>query len=351
MRAVVERARERLGHRGQRTILFLDEIHRFSKAQQDALLPVVELGLLTLIGATTENPYYEVNRALISRSTVYELSPLDADALVRVLERGIADLGGHEVDAAARARLVEGTAGDARSLLAGLELATQTARSRGVPVGLAEVEEALALPVRYDRAGDVHYDAASAFIKSLRGSDPDAAIYWLAAMLGGGEDPKFIARRMVVFASEDIGNADPRALELAVAVARAVEFIGMPECRINLAHGVTYLALAPKSNASYVAIDAALDDVRRHGNRTPPDHIRDGTNAGSRSLGRGVGYRYPHAEGGFVPDQAYLPPAIADRRFYEPTRIGFEARLADLLDELRRRRGLEPSDPAQREDV
>ncbi len=170
-------------------------------------------------------------------------------------------------------------------------------------------------------------------------------------MLGGGEDPKFIARRMVVFASEDIGNADPRALELAVAVARAVEFIGMPECRINLAHGVTYLALAPKSNASYVAIDAALDDVRRHGNRTPPDHIRDGTNAGSRSLGRGVGYRYPHAEGGFVPDQAYLPPAIADRRFYEPTRIGFEARLADLLDELRRRRGLEPSDPAQREDV
>jgi len=220
-----------------------------------------------------------------------------------------------------------------------LELAASTARSRNGPVGLAEVEEAAGRrPVRYDRDGDVHYDAISAFIKSMRGSDPDAALYWLAVMIAGGEDPKFIVRRMIVFASEDVGNADPRALELAVAVARAVEFVGLPEARINLAQGVTYLALAPKSNACYTAVDAALQTVRDVGNRPPPAHLRDGSYRGAQKLGRGVGYRYPHAEGGFVADQRHLPDELKDARFYEPTGAGFEARLAEVLAELRRLR-------------
>jgi len=235
--------------------------------------------------------------------------------------------------------IAEAAGGDARAALAILELATSTARSRGVPVGPDEVAEAaIKRPVRFDRDGDVHFDVASAFIKSMRGSDPDAAIYWLAVMIAGGEDPKFIARRVIIFASEDVGNADPRALEVAVAAARAVEFVGLPEARINLAQAVAYVALAPKSNAAISAIDAALAEVRRSGNLTPPASIRDAHYPGARPLGRGAGYVYPHSHGCFEPTQRYLPDELGDRRFYEPSQNGFEARLSELLEDFRRRR-------------
>ena len=268
--AVIGRARERLGAHGRRTILFLDEIHRFNKAQQDALLPVVESGLITLIGATTENPYFEINSALLSRCALFEFLPHTPADLTLLVERGAADLQAELGDGTAgaiarggRRRRARG-AGDPRAGDVDGALA-------GVPVGLDEVAEAaIKRPVRFDRDGDVHFDVASAFIKSMRGSDPDAAIYWLAVMIAGGEDPKFIARRVIIFASEDVGNADPRALELAIAAARAVEFVGLPEARINLAQAVAYVALAPKSNAAITAIDAALAEVRRSGNLTPP---------------------------------------------------------------------------------
>jgi putative ATPase len=338
VRGVMQRARDRLGGNGQRTILFLDEIHRFNKAQQDMLLPVVESGLITLIGATTENPYFEINSALLSRCALFEFLPHTPDDLAQLVERGAADLHADLAEGMAAA-IAEASGGDARAALAMLELAWSTARSRGVPVGPDEVTEAaVKRPVRFDRDGDVHFDVASAFIKSMRGSDPDAAIYWLAVMIAGGEDPKFIARRVIVFASEDVGNADPRALEIAVAAARAVEFVGLPEARINLAQAVAYVALAPKSNASIRAIDAALSEVRRSGNLTPPASIRDAHYPGARALGRGTGYVYPHAHGGFEPTQRYLPDELGDTRFYQPSANGFEARLTELLDDLRRRR-------------
>ncbi len=338
VREVIGRARERLGMSGRRTILFLDEIHRFNKAQQDALLPVVESGLITLIGATTENPYFELNQALLSRCALFEFLPLSAEDVRSVVRRAAVTLGA-EVGEPVVDAIGSASGGDARAALAILELAERTAGARGIPVGVDEVREAaVKRPVRFDRDGDVHYDVASAFIKSMRGSDPDAAVYWLAVMIAGGEDPKFIARRMVIFASEDIGNADPRALEVAIAVARAVEFVGLPEGRINLAQGVTYLALAPKSNASYRAIDDALAEVRRTGNLTPPDHLRDASYPGARKLGRGQGYVYPHAHGGFESTQQYLPDALAGRAFYDPADIGFESRLKELLDGFRSRR-------------
>ena len=336
--AVIARARERLGGHGRRTMFFLDEIHRFNKAQQDALLPVVESGLITLIGATTENPYFEINSALLSRCALFEFLPHTTADLAQLVERGAADLHAELGDGMAAA-IAEASGGDGRAALATLELAWSTARSRGVPVGPEEVSEAaMKRPVRFDRDGDVHFDVASAFIKSMRGSDPDAAIYWLAVMIAGGEDPKFIARRVIVFASEDVGNADPRALEIAVAAARAVEFVGLPEARINLAQAVAYVALAPKSNAAITAIDAALAEVRRSGNLTPPASIRDGHYPGAKALGRGKGYVYPHAHGGFEPAQRYLPDELGDTRFYQPSANGFEARLTDLLADLRRRR-------------
>jgi putative ATPase len=336
--AVIGRARERLGAHGRRTILFLDEIHRFNKAQQDALLPVVESGLITLIGATTENPYFEINSALLSRCALFEFLPHTPADLTLLVERGAADLHAELGEGMAGA-IAEAAGGDARAALAILELATSTARSRGIPVGPDEVAEAaIKRPVRFDRDGDVHFDVASAFIKSMRGSDPDAAIYWLAVMIAGGEDPKFIARRVIIFASEDVGNADPRALEVAVAAARAVEFVGLPEARINLAQAVAYVALAPKSNAAISAIDAALAEVRRSGNLTPPASIRDAHYPGARPLGRGAGYVYPHSHGGFEPTQRYLPDELGDRRFYEPSQNGFEARLSELLEDFRRRR-------------
>jgi putative ATPase len=317
VRAVLAQAKERLGAEGRRTILFLDEIHRFNKAQQDALLPAVESGLLTLIGATTENPYFEVNSALLSRTQVYELQPLGHEELAEVTRRGAvslgADLSGELVDLiAAKA------GGDGRSALNILELAWSTAQSEDTPLEARHVEDAARLrPVVYDKGGDAHYDFTSAFIKSIRGSDPDAALYYLAAMLEGGEDPRFIARRLIVHASEDIGMADSRALLVAAAAAHAVEHVGLPEAQLNLAHATVYLATAPKSNAVVKAIGAARRDVREQGAIRPPKSLRDTSYRGARKLGHGEGYVYPPDDpAGY--DVDYLPEELQGRRYYEP---------------------------------
>jgi putative ATPase len=340
VRAVMGRARDRLAS-GRRTVLFLDEIHRFNKAQQDALLPAVEDGLVTLIGATTENPYYEVNSALVSRMRVLVLEPLgpeDVGALVDralVSPRGLA--GRVTIDADGRAALLARSGGDARHALNLLEAAAAGVVDGGV-VGLEDVRQAAGgRPVVYDRDGDAHYDTISAFIKSMRGSDPDAAVYYLAVMLQGGEDPKFIARRIVVAASEDVGNADPRALEVATAAARAVEFVGMPEARIPLAQAAIYVALAPKSNASYRAIGAALERVERDGPRRPPLALRDSSRPNARNLGHGEGYRYPHDVPDAVLDESLMPEGLEGVRLFEPTDRGVEAELAERLRRLRDR--------------
>jgi putative ATPase len=319
VREVMARARERLGTTGTRTILFLDEIHRFNKAQQDALLPTVEQGLITLIGATTENPYYEVNSALMSRMQLYELEPLSEDDLRSIVDRGVAELG-TSIGDAARDLLVARSGGDARSALNILELAAETADGA---IAEENVEDAARKrPIFYDKASDAHYDYISAFIKSIRGSDPDAAVYYLAAMLEGGEDARYIARRMIVHASEDIGNADPRALLVAVAAAQAVEHVGLPEARLNLAQACIYLARAPKSNASYRAIGEATSDVREHGNAEPPDSLKDGSYYGRR-LGHGTGYIYPHEDPrGF--DVDYLPDVLKGRKYFRPSGNGEE---------------------------
>jgi len=321
VRAVLARARERLGAQGQRTILFLDEIHRFNKAQQDALLPAVEEGLVTLIGATTENPYFEVNSALLSRVQLYELHPLELADLLRVLERGETALEIKLPDEL-RELISRRAGGDARNALTILEVAAQTAQ--GAPVTEEHVEDAARKrPLVYDKGGDAHYDFTSAFIKSMRGSDPDAAVYYLAAMLEGGEDARFIARRMVVLASEDIGNADPRALLVAVAAAQAVEHVGLPEARLNLAQAAIYLARAPKSNASYVALMEATRDVREGGNARPPRELRDAHYPGAKKLGHGEGYVYPHDDpAGF--DVDYLPDELKGRTYYRPAGTGEE---------------------------
>ncbi len=315
VRAVIARARERLGAQGQRTILFLDEIHRFNKAQQDALLPVVEEGLVTLIGATTENPYFEVNSPLLSRVQLFELLPLTAEEIGTVIRRGEATLG-IELSPEVRSLMVRRAGGDARSALTILEVAAQTAGAD--PVTESQVEDAARKrPLLYDKGGDAHYDFISAFIKSMRGSDPDAAVYYLAAMLEGGEDPRFIARRMVVLASEDIGNADPRALLVATAAAHAVEYVGLPEARLNLSQAAIYLALAPKSNASYVALKEATRDVREGGHARPPKELRDASYPGARKLGHGTGYVYPHDDpAGFEVD--HLPDGLRGKKYYRP---------------------------------
>ncbi|MDQ4081973.1 MAG: replication-associated recombination protein A [Actinomycetota bacterium] len=323
VRGVLARARERLGAHGTRTILFLDEIHRFNKAQQDALLPAVEEGLVTLIGATTENPYFEVNSALISRSQVLELEPHAEEDLVELVRRGAATLEA-EVAPDLAVSIARRAGGDARSALNTLELATETARAEGVPLAAYHVEDAARTrPLVYDKHADAHYDFTSALIKSMRGSDPDAAVYYLAAMLESGEDARFIARRMIVLASEDIGNADPRALLVAVAAAHAVEHVGLPEARLNLAQAVIYLARAPKSNASYRALSEATRLVREHGNLRPPKALRDTHYRGAKKLGHGEGYIYPHDDpAGFAVD--HLPGPLAGRRLYEPSGNGEE---------------------------
>jgi putative ATPase len=323
VREVLAGARERLGANGRRTILFLDEIHRFNKAQQDALLPGIEEGLVTLIGATTENPYFELNSALLSRTQLYELQPLSEDDLREVVRRGTAALAAELPDhlmwlVARRA------GGDARTALGILELATQTARAEGTQLSEAHVEDAARKrPLVYDKGGDSHYDFISAWIKSTRAGDVQASVYYLAVMLEAGEDPRFIARRMIVLASEDIGNADPRALLVAVAAAQAVEHVGLPEARLNLAQAAIYLARAPKSNASCLALKAAAGDVRELGHLRPPDALRSAAYPGARKLGRGEGYVYPHDEpAGFEVD--CLPDRLKGRVYYEPSGAGEE---------------------------
>jgi putative ATPase len=317
VRAVLAQAKERLGAEGRRTILFLDEIHRFNKAQQDALLPAVESGLLTLIGATTENPYFEVNSALLSRTQVYELQPLTHEELAVITRRGAdslrADLPEELVDL-----IVAKAGGDGRAALNILELGWSSARSEGVALEPRHIEDAARLrPVVYDKGGDAHYDFTSAFIKSIRGSDPDAALYYLAAMLEGGEDPRFIARRLIVHASEDIGMADSHALLVAAAAAHAVEHVGLPEAQLNLAHATIYLATAPKSNAVVKAIGAARRDVRERGALRPPKSLRDTSYRGAKKLGHGEGYVYPPDDpSGY--DVDHLPDDLKGRRYYEP---------------------------------
>jgi putative ATPase len=312
-----------LGGHGQRTILFLDEIHRFNKAQQDALLPAVEEGLVTLIGATTENPYFEVNSALLSRCQVYELEPLTNDDLAIVVRRGAQELGA-ELAGELVSLIARRAGGDARAALNILELAWQTARAEGRALEERHVEDAARKrPLVYDKTGDAHYDFTSAFIKAIRGSDPDATLYYLAAMLEAGEDPRFIARRMIVHASEDIGNADPRALLVAVAAGHALEHVGLPEARLNLAQAAIYLARAPKSNAVITAIGAAIQDVREHGALRPPKSLRDAHYPGAGKLGHGDGYIYPHDDPrGFEVD--YLPDELKGRTYYRPSGHGEE---------------------------
>ena len=343
VRAVIERAEERRRASEQPTIFFLDEIHRFNKAQQDALLPAVEEGLVTLIGATTENPYFEVISALLSRAQIYELHPLEPEHLSELLrraladpERGIPDAPAVEDDAIEL--LSTRTGGDARVALTALERAVEAVRARGGAVDLAAAEDALQRKaLTYDREGDQHYDYISAWIKATRASDPDASLYYLAVMLEAGEDPRFIARRMVIFASEDVGNADPMALVVANAAAAAVDRVGLPEGQLNLAQAAAYLALAPKSNAAKAGIGRAAAHVRRHGAKPPPDYLRDAHYPGARKLGRGIGYVYPHDEPEGVANQPVMPEGLEGERFYEPTDRGLEATLRERLEELRRK--------------
>jgi putative ATPase len=328
VRAVLARARER--QRGERdTIFFLDEIHRFNKAQQDALLPAVEEGLVTLIGATTENPSFEVNRALLSRTRLYELAELTEENVLTLLRRALehGECGKAQVEDEALEMLAARAGGDARTALSALELACETAIG-GVTVEHAE--DALQRRiVHYDKAADSHYDTISAWIKATRGSDPDASLYYLAVMLEGGEDPRFIARRMVILASEDIGNADPNALTLATGAAAAVEHTGLPECQFALAQAAIYLSLAPKSDAAKRAIGVAREFVREHGAAPPPVQLRSG--------GRGQGYDNPHSHTGHLAPQELAPDGVIDARFYTPSEA--ESELAARLAEIRRARG------------
>jgi putative ATPase len=333
VRAVIERARERLRLRGVRTIFFLDEIHRFNKAQQDALLPAVEEGLVTLIGATTENPYFEVNSALLSRTQVYELEALSADEVGVLLRRAVSrgECGPAErVAPEAVEFLAERSGGDARTALNALELACEAAGPEGA-VTLGHAEDALQRrALLYDRQADYHYDTISAWIKATRGSDPDASLYYLAVMIEGGEDPRFIVRRMVVLASEDIGNADPQALLVATAAAAAVEHVGMPECQFALAQAAIYLSLAPKSDAAKRAIGAVREEIREHGAELPPPHLRFGVRSDRQ-------YENPHRRPGHLSPQELMPDGVIGKRFYEPDEA--EAALRARLEEVRRGRG------------
>jgi len=341
VRAVLERAQHRRSTSGEPTIFFLDEIHRFNKAQQDTLLPAVEEGLVVLIGATTENPFFEVNSALLSRCRIYELRPLTDEQVLALLRRSLGDERGvpdaRRVEAAALEFLAARAGGDARIALAGLELACATVGEGTVTVRVAE-DALQRKAVLYDKGGDLHYDTISAWIKATRGSDPDASLLYLAAMLEGGEDPRFIARRMVILASEDIGNADPRALEVAVAAAHAVEHVGMPECALNLSQAAIYLALAPKSNASIEAIGRARAWVREHGAPDIPPHLRDAHYPGAKALGRGEGYDYPHERPEGVSDQEMLPPEAIGERFLELSDHGEERELKERLRRVREAR-------------
>ncbi|WP_420450348.1 replication-associated recombination protein A [Ilumatobacter sp.] len=327
VRETIERARQRLGERGQGTILFLDEIHRFSKSQQDALLPSVEDGTLTMIGATTENPFFEVNPPLRSRSTLFRLEPLEPGDVEVLVRRGLEAEGASATDEAI-GLLVDRSGGDGRQVLTSLEVACALAADGRVE--LAHVEAALGTSaLRYGR--DDHYDVVSAFIKSMRGSDPDAAVYWLARMLEAGEDARFIARRLVIFASEDVGLADATSLQVAVAAAHAVEHVGLPEAQLNLSQATIHLATAPKSNRAALAVWSARAAVRDGATGEVPAHLRDAHHQGAAALGHGEGYRYPHDDESGHVDQQHLPDALVGRRWYEPSEHGEERRVAEMM--------------------
>lgn len=346
VRQVINRAQERLALNGQKTILFIDEIHRFNKAQQDTLLPAVEQKLVILIGATTENPYFEVNSPLISRCRIFQLRPLTPGEIKLIMKRGLVDkergLGKYKIKTQPKAmdHLVKVANGDARSALNALELAVMTTTTSPNKKGVRQITLKLAedaiqkKALTYDRAGDAHYDTISAFIKSMRGSDPDATLYWLARMIYAGEDPKFIARRIIIAASEDVGLADSKALEVAVAAARAVEFVGLPEARLNLAHAALYLATASKSNSVTSGIDKAMKDVEREEAPPVPQHLRDGSYPGAKKLGRGEGYKYPHSFPGHYVKQDYLPSQLKSKNYYLPSESGDEKELVDRLKRL-----------------
>ena len=342
VRAAIDGARAELVRSGQETVLFVDEVHRFTKAQQDALLPGVENRWVTLVAATTENPFFSVISPLLSRSLLLRLQSLSDADVAEVIDEALIDergLGGAlALEEDARAHLVRLAGGDARRALTYLEAAAGAAASNGgSTIDLATAETAVdQAAVRYDRQGDQHYDVISAFIKSVRGSDPDAALHYLARMIEAGEDPRFIARRLVVLASEDIGLADPTALEAAVAAAQAVQLIGMPEARINLAQATLHLAVAPKSNAVIVAIDSAIADVKAGKIGQVPPHLRDAHYGGAKELGHGRGYAYPHDEPFGVAEQQYLPDVLADATYYEPTSLGAEAGIKERWERVRR---------------
>jgi putative ATPase len=343
VREVLARAEERVRGGGRHTIFFLDEIHRFNKAQQDALLPAVEEGLVSLVGATTENPYFEVNSALISRTRIYELRGLSDDDVRTLLRRALDEFIDEppSIEDEALDFLAARSGGDGRSALVGLELAAENPDDGVITLGVAE-QAMQRKAVLYDKGGDHHYDTISAWIKATRGSDPDASLLYLAAMLEGGEDPRFIARRMVILASEDIGNADPRALTVAVDTAHAVEHVGLPECAHNLAQASVYLALAPKSNASYKALKAAREWVRQNGPVIPPDALRSAAYPGAKALGRGKGYDYPHDRPEGVSPQELMPPEAEGERFLELSEHGEERELRERqakIEKARRRSG------------
>ncbi len=346
MEAVVKQAKDTQGMYGKKTILFIDEIHRFNKSQQDYLLPFVEDGTITLIGATTENPYFEVNGALLSRSVIFELKPLEKEDIKTLLLRAVTDqekgMGAYaaELEEEALEFLADVANGDARAALTAIELGVLTTPRDAdgkIHITLDVASECIQKRVvQYDKDGDSHYDTISAFIKSMRGSDPDAAAYYLAKMLYAGEDIKFIARRIMICASEDVGNADPHAIMVAVSAAQAVERVGMPEAQIILSQAATYVACAPKSNAACVAIDRAMETVRTVKTAPVPPHLRDSHYRGAEKLGRGTGYLYAHDFPDHYVKQQYLPDSLTDAKFYEPTENGYEkeikARLAYLKD-------------------
>ncbi len=341
LREVLEGARDRLSASGNKTLLFVDEIHRFNKAQQDVLLPDVEDGVVILVGATTQNPFFAINSALVSRSRVFQFEPLSSDDIKALLRRALADrergLGQHDVHLHddALAFLAEVSDGDARRALSALEVGVLSSDDRPIEFTRALAEESVQRKaVEYDGTGDAHYDAASALIKSMRGSDPDAAIYWLARMLEAGEDVRFLARRIVIFASEDVGNADPQALLLAVATMQACEFVGLPECQLNLAQAVTYMACAPKSNASMVALSEAKVDVREGRLLPVPVMLRDSHYQSAKRLGHGQGYQYAHDQPDAIAAQDYLG---VDREYYRPVDRGMERELAARLEKIRGR--------------
>ena len=345
IKETVALAKEKLGMYQTKTILFIDEIHRFNKTQQDALLPYVEDGTVVLVGATTENPYFEVNKALVSRSIVFQLFPLEQEDIIQLLKEALRDekkgLGVYDVEYEEKALsfLADTANGDARVALNGIELAVLTTAAGAdgkIHLTLSVAEESIQKrALNYEKNGDNHYDTISAFIKSMRGSDPDATLYYLAKMIYAGEDPKFIARRIVICASEDVGNADPHALQVAIAAMQAVQFIGMPEGRIPLAQAATYVSCAPKSNAAYLGIDKALSDVKNRRVKSVPTHLKDSSYSGAKELGHGKGYQYAHDYPNHYVKQQYLPDELVGTVYYEISEMGVEKRIKEHMRRLK----------------